>query len=66
MRNKVTTAFISGAFLGVAITAVVNIASPTMCRKVVLNDLARHAQFQTQLAEYVGGQDFLTTLTKGK
>jgi hypothetical protein len=66
MRNKITIAFILGGLFGAAVATAVNVASPTVCRKVVLHDMARAAQFQTQLAEYVGGQDFLTTLTKGK
>lgn len=55
--------------LGVAIGVGGSIAANTTvdrCRKVVLTDLQKHQQFGAALGQYVGAQDFLTTLTNSK
>lgn len=67
MLKRIKHTFITlGIASGMTAGALFYLHNADTCRAMVLLDLSKHQQFMTQISDYAGTQDFLTTLTKGR
>jgi len=67
MLKRIKSIFITlGIASGMTACALFYLHNVNTCRAVVLHDLVMHQQFTNELSQFVGTQDFLTEMTKGK